>query len=397
MSSVCGIIYGVGEKKRLVGPFLSLGVAVRFYQGEFRAGNLKESKYGQYLFNICEQLEIFKPTHVAFENFSSLPLTASTPGDSARVLFPKSQIIKDYVKMENALAVMAPPPVNALETHGGTLTLKDYIAADPTYGTGQVPLVNYLQQKQRELVRRKENRSHDKPDEMSLYVINYEKNKTDLESIHRIDFKNSWFQNFLSCRPHTRTQKLQNGGRRIIWSSGQNINTRATRLLYPDMSKSEREVYRLKGLVFVGCSPKADLKLQGFLPVQPNWVPVLDKPDNHEDLKEKDKDAKPKDPREAINYHWEEDDSDSDSDSDSSDDDEDTQAPQVTQEPATKKTKKRLFPDNPTPPATTNLVITVPPPVQYKEPTPPDPPAPNPPVAEPVPNVKRQRRRTPAP
>lgn len=401
LTSVCGIVYGNGEKKRLVGPFLSLGTAFRFYQGEFREGRLKESKYGQYLYNISEQLGLFNSEKHAKPQEDTFWVLAEDKDKTVWTLKPKSQIIKDYVKMENGLIAMAPPPVDALETHGGTLTLRDYINADPTHGKFQIPLMTYLQQKNKELQRRKENKSNEKRDELSLYVISFEKNKTDIESIHRIQFKNSHFQNFLATDPHQRTQSLPGGGKRIIWSSGQNINTRATRILYPDLNKEEKELYRLKGLVYVACTHKADLKLQGFLPVVKNWQPVLHKPDNMDELKEaKDaKDSPPKtpDPRRLLNnFHWEEDDSDSSSDDEDPDDD--------VEEP--KKDRKRVFEESssPQPVQSVQSVQLIQPVQSIQSPQPPQQPqtssqpsqpdVPDDPVAARI-NIKRARRNTP--
>lgn len=306
---VYGIVYGTPDKSRLVGPFLSLGVAGRYYVREFEAGKLRATKYGQYLYNICEQLGLLiDPTNE--------PLFRNTNKEGQLVMKTKAEIVKNYTLLQTLVMGKFPPPVESLETYGGTLTRKQYVEADPTTGRGLGFYVkNYLEQKVVEQQRRKTNRSQGKPKEFSLYAIEFDKNKTDLEQVHRIDINNPFFQTFVTGTKslHIRTQKFKNGGMRIIFSAGQNINNRATRLLYPGVGKSERDALRIKGMCFVITTPNADLKLQGFLPVDTEWKPHFDKPDNVKDKEEE-----------------EESESDSESDSDEdSDSEEEVKPPQI--------------------------------------------------------------------
>lgn len=278
LNEVYGVAYGEGEKRRVVGPFFSLGAAVRYYDDELKAGKLKPAKYAQYLYNVCDQMAFFDSpwgTKVSTE-------VDSTTG--ALVNLSKAKVVANYQKVREALEELLPPLVSTLETHGGTHTLTSYAAADRTLTTPAKPISveEYLLHKEQEQLRRKKNRVQGKPKEFSLYAIGFAKNRTDLEEVNRIDVNNKYFQNFIQCKKtlSIRTQRFKNGGIRFIFSAGQNINHRATRLLYPGISKEEKETLKVKGFCFVLTTPNADLKLQGFLPVNENWVPVLDKADN---------------------------------------------------------------------------------------------------------------------
>lgn len=314
LTRVFGILYGSGETSKLVGPFFSLGVAIRYYQGEKEAGRLSVTKYGQYLLNIAEQLNLHeRPQYKPFFWFVDVK---QEPPTEKRV--PKSEIVKQPAKLtalEEMLKPFLPPKVIELETYGGGLTRMEYEKSDPSINIDNLvywPVTQYLKSKRDEQERRKKNRSENKQRHYSLYAIGYAKNKTDMEEVVRIDINNPFYQNFIheSKTLHHRTQKFKNGCR-IIWSSGQNINQRATRLLFPGLSKEEKEVFRIKGMCFVLCVGSADLKLQGFLPVNKAWKPVLDKGD-----------AVPVTDEPAAG---EESDSDSESDMDTDDEDSDVE------------------------------------------------------------------------
>lgn len=321
LTRVFGIVYGSGESSKLVGPFFSLGVAIRFYQGEKEAGRLSVTKYGQYLLNIAEQLGLHdRPQYKPFFWFVDVKVD---PPVEKRV--PKSEIVKQPTKLaalEEMLKPFLPPKVIELETYGGGLTRLDYQKADPSFNIDNLTFwtsSQYLQSKRDEQERRRKNRNENKQRHYSVYAIGYAKNKTDMEEVVRIDINNPYFQDFITKKEgktlHTKTQKFKNGCR-TIWSSGQNINQRATRLLYPGLPKEEKEKERIKGMCFVMCVGSADLKLQGFLPVNKQWKPVLDKGDGKDD----------KDSIEiGVNHEEEESDSDSDSEIDTDEEDSDVE------------------------------------------------------------------------
>jgi len=287
LERVFGISYSIEgtTERRLVGPFFSLGVAVRYYQKENKEGRIKSSKYGQYLYNICEQLHVWENPE------KTRILSEYDEENKAWKLIPKQRLVKQTDLMEKVLIGYLPPVVDCLETHGGSLTRQQYLEADPSrqpaLGIVGMSVEDYQYRKTMEMVKRKKNRTLHKQREYSLYAVGFAKNKTDIQEIHRIDLNNDAFQRFISPTNKSlrqRTQKFRNGGCRIIYSAGQNINYRATRLLYSGLPKEERDKRKIKGMCFVFCTASADLRLQGFLPLNKDWTPTLDAGDQEDDV-----------------------------------------------------------------------------------------------------------------
>lgn len=307
LKSVYGVQYGDPVKgEKLVGPFFSLGAAIRYYRGEKNAGRLTLSKYTQYMVNICEQLGVDLITQ-----YKPLFKYVDTQGEPrAEKKYTTKEILDSdkLTKIDRVLDTYQSPPVEALETHGGELTWAEWKKQDPTYGPFDemaISVLTYLERKAQDQEKRKKNKQERPRNQYSLYYIGFDKKKSDVEEVVRIELDNSYFQTFIKSKSlHTRARLALNGRcARIIWSSGQNKNNRARRLLFPQ-SKKDDPNFQIKGTCFVlCCGEESDLRLQGMLQITPNWTPIIDTGD------------KPKD--DAMEDGEDSSDSDSDSDSES--------------------------------------------------------------------------------
>jgi len=276
LETVFGITYKSEKtgKERLVGPFLSLGVALTFYREKFSAGNLTATKYAQYLFNIIDQLNLW-----ASSEHNSLLTAQGKPLD-------RKYLLENFKVMENATECLRAPVVAYLETHGGKLTRAEYEARDKTLHTNLwtglkgMPVKAYLENRATEQATRKSTMKVKEDNCCTLYHIDF-RDMPVTEKVTRIRTSNPAFNEFIRARTtHTRTQILEHGTR-FIWHSGQNNNKSATNIAYGRLDKEEKKALMLKGRVYIYCEPGVDIKLSGTLPIQDDdWVPPnLDKGD----------------------------------------------------------------------------------------------------------------------
>ena len=331
---VWGVRYSRKIAVKIMGPFYSLGVAIRYYMDCFNAGTLKNSKYTQYLMNIAEQLDMVPEEYRAVK----------TPEERA----------EHQKAIRKSLEQLAAPHVSELETYGGKLTLSAYLDKDKTYADGKsgklltsMTLAAYNTARQREAETRYQRRlSRKNTSEYTLYVIDW---RPDVERpIARIPLDNQYFTQFIKGKLVTRVQtsnKFQ--GCRIIWSHGQHNNTRATKILYGRKRRDNKENH-IKGVCYVLCTQSADLRLQGVLQVDNGWKPILDSGDM---LPDSEPIVPPPVPKN---------DEDSDSSSDSSSDEED-EDPKPDFFPLTLACTTKPFTSAPPPPAEPSKPVLPPP------------------------------------
>lgn len=240
LKRVFGVIYGDTKVRKLIGPFLSPGVGIRYYWEKMKRGELSQAKYNQYLTNFAGQLCI----------------------DSAVLLANPEEFM--------------PPAVDYLSSHDGSLSRQQYMDEDPTLTkfaeqSNRVGLTpqQYQTLKREEQSKKMPPKLPNKSEELLLYVIDARPDLEKAKRILRISPDNEYFTSFLSSKHQARVQVLPNGSTRIVWWAGQRINSLAMSCLYGRLPKELKrdKKYLLKGRVFVACTKSSDLKLKGCLPL----------------------------------------------------------------------------------------------------------------------------------
>ena len=264
------------KKLRLTGPFFSIGVALRYYYELHKKNKIGVPAYHTYMFNLGDQLKAFERLDEQLK--LAAPAPDSTPAAPGAIKKKSTARLWTDQHQQICEALMS-PAIGVLETHGGNMTRELYAAADQTLKmhhslTQFFTFEEYENQKSADAATRSLNKKKNRP-ESKLYFIDFRKDVEENEAIKQIPTDHPAFKKYLTIPRRTLVVRTAEGsGTRTVWYGGSFGNKRASRLIFGQRNAKK---FKLRGPVYVLCTPSADLSIRGGVALDKNWKgPVVD-------------------------------------------------------------------------------------------------------------------------